>query len=101
MQVSKYLESNTKFSFNNHKATNKFGEEEFFKWSSKNFYRTSYNDMAAKVTAPLLSHPFAEYDSFVCALLSRALRPDRPQSSPATRATCPASRSTTSTSASA
>ena len=47
---SKFLESNTKFSFNNPKGGKKFGEGEFFNWSNNHFYRTSYNDMASKVS---------------------------------------------------
>lgn len=47
---SKFLESNTKFSFNNPKGSKKFGEQEFFNWSNNHFYRTSYNDMASKVS---------------------------------------------------
>ena len=50
MQRSKFLESNTKFSFNNHRATSQFGEDKFAKWSNHNFYRTSTNDMSAKVS---------------------------------------------------
>jgi len=42
------LEQNTKFSFSNHRGTKKFGEGEFFAWTSNNFYRTSYNDMGHK-----------------------------------------------------
>ena len=44
------LEQNTKFSFSNHRGTKKFGEGEFFAWTSNNFYRTSYNDMGHKVS---------------------------------------------------
>ena len=51
MQVSKFLDSNTKFSFKNHRATEKFGEDTFAKWSNTNFYRTSYGDMDTKVGA--------------------------------------------------
>ena len=53
MQRSKFLESNTKFSFNNHRATDKFGENTFAKWSNNNFYRTSTGDMSSKVSLPL------------------------------------------------
>ena len=49
MQQSKFLESNTKFSFRNHRATEEFHENTFAKWSNNNFYRTSYNDMGVKV----------------------------------------------------
>ena len=52
MQQSKFLESNTKFSFNNHRASEGFGEDKFTKWTNNNFYRTSYNDMAVKVSLP-------------------------------------------------
>ena len=52
MQKSKFLESNTKFSFNNHRATDKFGEDTFAKWSNNNFYRTSTGDMSNKVSCP-------------------------------------------------
>lgn len=50
MQQSKFLESKTKFSFANHRATQKFEEDVFAKWSNNNFYRTSYNDMSVKVS---------------------------------------------------
>ena len=50
MQQSRFLESNTKFSFKNHRATQKFGEDIFSQWSNNNFYRTSYNDMGVKVS---------------------------------------------------
>ena len=49
MQQSKFLESNTKFSFNNHRATKQNDENKFASWSNNNFYRTSTNDMSAKV----------------------------------------------------
>lgn len=52
MQVSKFLDSNTKFSFKNHRATEKFGEDTFAKWSNTNFYRTSYGDMDTKRSPP-------------------------------------------------
>lgn len=58
MQRSKFLESNTKFSFNNHRATDKFGENTFAKWSNNNFYRTSTGDMSSKVSLPLPSLTF-------------------------------------------
>lgn len=54
MQQSRFLESNTKFSFKNHRATAKFGEEGFSKWSNQNFYRTSTHDMTAKVSKSFL-----------------------------------------------
>jgi len=52
VQQSKWMESNTKFDVANPKARQIFTEDAFFKWSSKNFYRTSTNDMTTKVTPP-------------------------------------------------
>ena len=51
MQQSRFLESKTKFSFNNHRAqtASNFKEDSFARWSNNNFYRTSYNDMSVKV----------------------------------------------------
>ena len=54
MSKSPFLESNTKFRFRNHKASQIYTEDEFFKWSSNHFYRTSSNDMSEKV--PILLH---------------------------------------------
>lgn len=48
-QQSPFLESVTKFKIHNPKATQIFTENEFFQWSDKNFYRTSYTDMSSKV----------------------------------------------------
>lgn len=59
MQQSKFLESNTKFSFNNHRGTKQYNENEFASWSNNNFYRTSYHDMSEKVTITLTSSPAA------------------------------------------
>ena len=44
------IEQNTKFSFANPRQTKQFKEQEFFAWTSNNFYRTSYNDMRDKVS---------------------------------------------------
>lgn len=49
-QQSPFLESVTKFKIHNPKATQIFTENEFFQWSDKNFYRTSYTDMSSKVS---------------------------------------------------
>ena len=50
MQQSRFLESKTKFAFNNHRSKSQYSEDTFSKWSNTNFYRTSYNDMGvAKV----------------------------------------------------
>lgn len=49
---SRFLESKTKFSFANHRATGSakpVTEDVFSKWSNNNFYRTSYHDMYTKV----------------------------------------------------
>lgn len=48
-QQSQYLESVTKFKVTNPKAATLFNEDNFFQWSSNNFYRTSYTDMSNKV----------------------------------------------------
>lgn len=53
-QQSSYLESVTKFNITNPRAKNIYEEKEFFKWSDKHFYRTSSNDMTAKVTIILI-----------------------------------------------
>ena len=45
------LESKTKFHMSNHKVGQVFTEDQFFKWSNDNFYRTSTNDMSEKVPA--------------------------------------------------
>ena len=50
-QQSPFLESVTKFKIHNPKATQIFTENEFFQWSDKNFYRTSYTDMSSKVNS--------------------------------------------------
>ena len=44
-----HLESKTKFNVTNAKANDKYCEKQFFKWSDDNLYRTSTNDMSAKV----------------------------------------------------
>jgi hypothetical protein len=46
---SKYLESVTKTRIANPKAKEVFNEDQFFNWSASHFYRTSTNDMSAKV----------------------------------------------------
>ena len=43
-------ETKTKFAFSNYKAPETIKEPEFFKWTSGNMYRTSYNDMANRVS---------------------------------------------------
>ena len=74
MQVSKFLESNTKFSFKNHRATENFEENTFAKWSNNNFYRTSTQDMSCKVIN-------SASEAFLLTLhftFDRVLNPDRP-----------------------
>ena len=44
------VEQRTKFSAHNHKANKAINENTFFSWTSKNFYRTSYNDMSSRVS---------------------------------------------------
>ena len=62
----------TKFDFSNHKKAQSIGESNFFKWTSGNMYRTSYNDMSNKVSytipLPLVMRlpetPFGDESSF-------------------------------------
>jgi hypothetical protein len=54
MTSSPFIESVTKFRIKNPKATQIFTEDEFFKWSSNHFYRTSTNDMSEKVSSFLI-----------------------------------------------
>ena len=44
-------ESKTKFHMSNHRVAQGqiYSEDQFFKWSNGNFYRTSTNDMSQKV----------------------------------------------------
>lgn len=51
-QQSAYLNSKTKFHMSNPKAESPYNEQQFFKWSNDNFYRTSTNDMSQKVRTP-------------------------------------------------
>ena len=46
VSLSPFIESNTKFRLRNRKASQIYTEDEFFKWSSNHFYRTSSNDMS-------------------------------------------------------
>lgn len=45
------LEHKNKFQIENPKRGNSIAEPDFFRWSNKNFYRTSYNDMRSPVSA--------------------------------------------------
>lgn len=40
-----FLETNTKFNIHNKRAHSSFKEDDFFRWSNRHIYRTSYNDM--------------------------------------------------------
>jgi len=42
-------QSKNKFSFANHRESKSIGEQDLFKWTSNNMYRTSYHDMSKKV----------------------------------------------------
>jgi len=44
-------QSKDKFTFTEHRKTSSIGDNGFFKWTSNNMYRTSYNDMAKKVSS--------------------------------------------------
>lgn len=43
------LEYKNKFKIENPKANRAIEEPKFFRWTTKNFYRTSYNDMKSPV----------------------------------------------------
>lgn len=43
------LEYRNKFKIENHKKGTQIEEPQLFRWSNKNFYRTSYNDMRSPV----------------------------------------------------
>lgn len=43
------LEYRNKFAIDNPKRGKPIPEKHFFRWSNKNFYRTSYNDMRSPV----------------------------------------------------
>jgi len=43
------LDFKNKFNIENPKKTSDIFENNFFRWTSGNFYRTSYNDMGSKV----------------------------------------------------
>ena len=43
-------DTKNKFNFNSHRKSSSIAESNFFKWTSGNMYRTSYHDMAKKVS---------------------------------------------------
>jgi len=47
--MSAFTQSKNKFSVSNPKVGSVFQENDFFKWSEGNFYRTSTNDMSKEV----------------------------------------------------
>jgi hypothetical protein len=49
-------ETKNKFQFSNFKKNDSIAEPEFFKWTSGNMYRTSYNDMANRVSKEQSAH---------------------------------------------
>lgn len=46
------IETKTKFHMSNPKVGQIFTEDQFFKWSDNNLYRTSTHDMSDKVSKP-------------------------------------------------
>lgn len=48
------LDSKTKFKMTNAVAVKTINQDDFFRWSNSNFYRTSTNDMSAKVLSNFL-----------------------------------------------
>ena len=53
-----FLEFKNKYDIKNSQREKIFTEQDFFRWSSNNFYRTSYNDMGRKVKLSI-SHLFS------------------------------------------
>jgi hypothetical protein len=47
--MASHFETKNKFSVSNPKVGSLFSEDQFFKWSDDNIYRTSTNDMSGKV----------------------------------------------------
>jgi hypothetical protein len=47
------LEHKYKFSVDNPKRGKFVDEQKFFRWTNKNFYRTSYNDMRSPVSVKI------------------------------------------------
>lgn len=47
-------ETKSKFDFRRHKRSTSIQESSFFNWSNSNMYRTSYNEMANRVSAHCL-----------------------------------------------
>lgn len=53
------LEQKSRFEIKNAKASNRLAEDNLFRWTAGNFFRTSYNDMSDKVSLFLiLRNPF-------------------------------------------
>ena len=52
------LEHKYKFKIDNPKRGKHLNEERLFRWSNKNFYRTSYNDMRSQVILKVFHYLF-------------------------------------------
>lgn len=50
------IESKTKFSMSNPNVNKRFTQDQFFKWSNDNHYRTSSHDMSFKVRIIKFKH---------------------------------------------
>ena len=48
------LEFKNKFDVQKHRKIESINEQEFFRWTSNHFYRTSYNDMRSNVSETLI-----------------------------------------------
>ena len=67
-----FLESKTKFNIKNHKVS-QFTEDDFFRWTNGNMYRTSYNDMRQQQPVANKNHALPGYQGFVPSLKADSL----------------------------
>ena len=67
------IEQNTKYHITNPKQEKKYVEDQFFKWSNSNFYRTSYHDMGTKSPAPKRNCALPGYQGFVPGVRANSL----------------------------
>lgn len=67
------LEQNTKFKIENPKQSQKYVEQQFFKWSNSNFYRTSYHDMRDKSQPSKRNCALPGYKGFVPGVRANSL----------------------------
>lgn len=51
-------ETKSKFNFGSHRKSSTITEDQLFKWTSGNMYRTSYNEMANTVSKTIMINDF-------------------------------------------